>query len=153
MAHGEPVLRTGETLTNGQYLTSSNGSYHATLQSDGNFVIYRGSTFSLPNALWGAFPNDWGNSTRSLVPGEYTLEMQTDGNLVVYKHENGGKAAFWDLATRHTAAFGPDRWAQLFDDGNFVVGPNQGAWDNRCFATDRTGEPGEHTHHGGPPAA
>lgn len=63
-------LRPGEVMVPVQSLVSQDGRSTLQLQSDGNLVIYFGST-----PLWGS-----GTGTgRSMV-----LAMQTDGNLVLY---------------------------------------------------------------------
>ncbi len=73
--------------------------------------------------------------------------MQADGNLVVYKHAQGGKTAIWNVGSPRQDVFGSDRWAQLFDEGSFVVGPDQGAWRSRVYSTGFFGQPpGEREH-------
>ena len=42
MAHNEYLLKPDETLKQGQWLRSRNGLFHASMQDDGNFCIYRG---------------------------------------------------------------------------------------------------------------
>ncbi len=71
------ILATNQTLTQGQYLTSSNSKFFVTMQTDGNFVAYNGSA-----------PSNQGSSvwaTNILKSGGlfYAL-MQGDGNFVVY---------------------------------------------------------------------
>jgi serine/threonine-protein kinase len=71
-------LRSGGTLRAGQSLTSSNGRYRLTMQSDGNLVEY---------ALPGASPV-WATATSGNF-GAYAV-MQVDGDFVVYP---GGRSA------------------------------------------------------------
>jgi type II secretory pathway component PulJ len=71
------------SLDVGEYLTSSNGSYTALMQSDGNFVVYN----SANTALWASGTNTGSN---------YWVSMQVDGNLVVYAP---GGVAKWSTAT------------------------------------------------------
>ncbi|MBI3226036.1 MAG: LysM peptidoglycan-binding domain-containing protein [Mycolicibacterium cosmeticum] len=63
-------LHKGEKLEQGQSLTSSNGAYRATLQDDGNFVLYSGDT-----AVW---------STETNGQDVVRAEVQDDGNFVLY---------------------------------------------------------------------
>src|SRR5690348_16651097 len=65
-----PVLGAGQRLSPGRYLVSPNGQYTFIMQTDGNLVLYQGTT-----ALW--------NSGTQGHAGA-TAIMQTDGNLVVY---------------------------------------------------------------------
>lgn len=101
----EDRIRSGQLLTSGGHLTSSNGRFQFFVQDDGNCVIYRLS----PNqrqALWST--NTRGQNCRlaldaqgllrltdssgstlwqagsSKGPGQYYLQMQEDGNLVLY---------------------------------------------------------------------
>lgn len=76
------TLYANETLSAGDQITSANGSYRATMQSDGNFVVYSGST-----ALWST--GTYGHS------GAY-VKMQSDGNLVVY---SSGNQPLWASGT------------------------------------------------------
>lgn len=63
-------LHNGEKLERGQSLTSENGAYRATLQEDGNFVLYSGDT-----AVW---------STETDGQNVVRAEVQEDGNFVLY---------------------------------------------------------------------
>jgi hypothetical protein len=92
-------LSPGEELAPGQELRSPNGDYRLIMQvSDGNLVLYRGST-----ALWSTTPS--GSGARAV--------MQGDGNFVVYR--NG--EAKWSSTT---GGF-PGAKLRLQDDGNAVV--------------------------------
>jgi hypothetical protein len=70
-----------EVLTKGQYKTSSNGVYKFIYQTDGNVVLYHGSS-----AIWASGTN--GKASTS-------LKMQNDGNLVLYN----GTSAVWSSGT------------------------------------------------------
>ena len=74
-------LYAGQTLQQGQYLTSSNGQYQLIMQGDGNLVEYMQG-----HALW--------NSGTSGHAGAYAV-MQGDGNLVVYQ----GSTPLWNAGT------------------------------------------------------
>lgn len=92
-------LLAGERLTSGQQMVSRGGKYRLIMQSDGNLVIYTGST-----ALW---------NTSTGGQGPSTLVNQTDGNLVVYKNSAG---ATW--ASSSTSS--PLRLV-MQTDGNLVL--------------------------------
>ncbi|SDJ04586.1 D-mannose binding lectin [Frankineae bacterium MT45] len=105
------VLSAGQTLATGGSIVSPNGAYRATIQTDGNFVVYQGS-----KALW---------STRTTGSGA-TLAMQTDGNLVIYR---AGKA-LWASHTTGTASS-----VDMQNDGNLVIyGSGRALWSWRTGA-------------------
>jgi len=76
-------LNKGDTLTAGQALVPASNSCncHASMQGDGNFVIYKGST-----ALW--------NTATQNNPGAYFV-FQGDSNLVIYN----GTTPKWNSIT------------------------------------------------------
>lgn len=94
------TLNQGNNITVGNMLKSSNGSYIAQMQSDGNFVIYNVSGSS-------AIPK-WNTrthvsyATTNTTKGSY-IRMQQDGNLVVY--DSSGKA-LWHTKTNYGAQSG-----------------------------------------------
>ncbi len=92
-------LPSGQTLGAGSSLWSADSRYEATMQDDGNFVIYGPA-----GATW---------STGTDISGSY-MAMQGDGNLVVYS-PNGTPQ--WSSGTAPSAG---DR---LFmqSDGNLVI--------------------------------
>ncbi len=96
-AHGN-TMNAGEVLPPGQVLTSSNGNYRLTFQTDGNLVLYSGNV-----PLWASNTS----ATASCI-------MQTDGNLVVYAA--GGHAA-WASNTNGN----PGSHLTVQDDGNVVI--------------------------------
>jgi surface antigen len=89
----------GYSLGVGQRLVAPDGVHFASMQSDGNFVVYRGST-----ALW---------STRTFGPN-HRVVLQTDGNLVVYSATG---RALW---SSRSAGTGGSRLT-MQTDGNLVV--------------------------------
>lgn len=106
------VLRSGEELQKGAYVTSSNGYYLLIFQeSDSNVVLYdRTGT-----ALWSSATN-----------GKHAVDfiMQTDGNLVVYNsHDHRSENAIWSSGTPGNDG----AYLEVQDDGNLViyVGHNQ----------------------------
>ena len=78
MANKGSFLATGQYLSVNDYLVSDNGEFFAVMQSDGNFVLYRGSG---PSDNQGYI---WSISHTSLPAGQYFAIMQGDGNFVVY---------------------------------------------------------------------
>ena len=79
-ANSNTVLRAG------QRITSSNGSYFAIMQGDGNFVVYY-KTNNRNVAVWSTGTHNH--------EGSY-LALQQDGNLVVYSKTN---QALWNSRT------------------------------------------------------
>ena len=73
------ALFAGQILYAGQYIQSSNGMYTAIMQSDGNFVIYRGNNFIAANASAATMTH--GNNNAYFA-------FQFDGNIVVYNQSN-----------------------------------------------------------------
>jgi len=67
------TLNAGATLQAGQSITSANGQYTAIMQTDGNFVVYRGSSALFATMTQGS---------------NYYFAFQTDGNLVVYNQSS-----------------------------------------------------------------
>lgn len=97
----EPVaaVRSRTTLLPGELLSSPNGRFHATFQSDGNFVLY------------GDGRPVWSSSTAA--SGGRVI-VQSDGNLVVY---TGVGVPAW--STRTSSTVGVQLVVQ--DDGNLVL--------------------------------
>lgn len=96
--HLGSTIGAGTEFSGGQHLTSPNGKYILTMQSDGNLVLYQGST-----ALWAS--NTGGPGRRAV--------MQSDGNLVIYS----GSTAVWSSGTD---GYGASRLV-LQDDANLVI--------------------------------
>ncbi|WP_257235928.1 hypothetical protein [Nostoc sp. 'Peltigera malacea cyanobiont' DB3992] len=97
------VLYTGEYLfaATNQYLISPNGVYKAIQQSDGNFVLYAGST-----PLW---------ASNVLDTSVYYTLMQTDCNLVSYNYSGN---PVW---ASNTGGLGSNCRLEVQDDGNLVI--------------------------------
>jgi hypothetical protein len=108
-------LTVGQWLATGDYLVSDNGQFFAVMQSDGNFVLYRGSG---PSDNQGYI---WSISHTSLPAGQYFAIMQGDGNFVVY-HGTGpsdNQGYIWSIS--HTSLPAGQYFAIMQSDGNFVV--------------------------------
>ncbi|KQQ00806.1 MULTISPECIES: hypothetical protein [unclassified Rathayibacter] len=103
----QDTLGQGDSLSPDGSLTSSSGSWRATMQRDGNFVVYgpRGADFatrtSVPGSRftlsrdgvlsvaafqtsWTAFPRTYFGIGQPGIVTPYRLVMQNDGNLVEY---------------------------------------------------------------------
>jgi hypothetical protein len=99
-------LNAGQRLSRGQSLTSANGRFHLNMQSDGNLVIYDGSS-----AIWAS--NTW-NLPDSTKPTR--AEMQADGNFVLY---NDANQASWASGSWGSGRVSP--YLLMQDDGNLVI--------------------------------
>ncbi len=108
---GGDSLGVNSTLAPNQSLTSANGTYHCTFQSDGNLVVYDQGG----NVKWASGTNGKG-PTRCI--------MQSDGNLVLYVGSDDSKPV-WDSGSR-----GSNTRAVMQNDGNFVIydGSNHPLW-------------------------
>ncbi len=91
--------RLSNGLNQGESQYSSDGRFRATLQTDGNFVLYFGTS-----ALWAA--NTSGSGANQAI-------FQTDGNLVVY---NGTSVKWKSNTDGH-----PSATLTIQTDGNMVI--------------------------------
>jgi hypothetical protein len=98
-------LLAGQSLSDGQALTSADGQYELTMQSDGNLVLYmvNGNAGLMP--LWAAGTK--GNSGDRVV-------LQNNGNLAVY---NATNQVLWSSNTSNPGCTN----LLLQDDGNLVL--------------------------------
>lgn len=106
-------IKSGEFLSNDDYIQSPNGLFFAIMQSDGNFCVYRGSPSENHGFLWGC------NQT-SLPGGPYYAVLQRDANFCVYKGtgpEDYQGGIWCSMGTGPEGAY----VANLQDDGNFCV--------------------------------
>jgi len=78
------TLNAGEKLWEGEMLMSLNLNYKAKMQSDGNFVIYKGSA---PLSA---------SHTSGQGTGPYKIKLQKDDNLVIY---DSTPKALWSTKT------------------------------------------------------
>jgi len=115
------MLLPGKYLTSGKYLVSENKEYFAIMQSDGNFVVYKGSG---PTDNKGA---TWNSDTEG--NNESFVIMQDDGNLVVYKGSGptDNKGVTWNSDTEGNN----ESFVIMQDDGNLVVYKGTGPTDNK----------------------
>jgi hypothetical protein len=120
------VLRVGQTLSVGNSLLSSQGSYELKMNSDGTLMIVRtADSYSI-----------WYSSSQG-PEGAYFANLGSDGNLVIQEGQPDSPGAVHWLANGVVfpgglpwgfAFPGPDFYAIMGDDGNFSVrrgtGPN-----------------------------
>ena len=102
-------LLSGQRLTRGQVLDSPSGRFHLTLQNDGNFVLYDGTSPIWATGTWN-LPAD-----RSPTHAD----LQADGNLVLY---NDAVQAAWAAGVFGSNFVNP--YLQVQDDGNLVIYQN-----------------------------
>lgn len=109
----------GVTLANDALITLD-GKYHATMQSDGNFVIYNNLT---NRAVWSTGTNGhWG--ARAV--------MQGDGNFVIYNTNN---QAVWASSWFAYTFYGGTRMV-MQGDGNLVM---YTPWGSPVWASNTVG--------------
>jgi hypothetical protein len=93
----------------GTIISSPNRKYHALLQEDGNFVLYKTFSFTAANALWAS-----GSHGKGVSP--YHLQVQDDGNVVIYDSKS---EPTWASDTYHKGT--PPFEMIVQDDGNLVL--------------------------------
>ena len=103
------LLKPGESLKAGEFLTSPNGKYVLVMQYSGQLIMYSGNKI-----IWQSGPIDWSHENSRAT-------MQSDGNLVVYTPSGH---AIWASNTGD----GTISRLALQDDGNLVMYGNQGAF-------------------------
>jgi hypothetical protein len=105
------LLLPGQGLSAGQRLYSNNSRYFATMQADGNFVVYTGDG----KPIW---------STNTTGRGADYAAMQSDGNFVLYNRRTG--AAVWSSNTAYRLA----GFAAVTDYGQWIVFKNTPVWSS-----------------------
>jgi Clostridium epsilon toxin ETX/Bacillus mosquitocidal toxin MTX2 len=118
-------LSTDHFLNTSDYLTSTNGLFFASMQSDGNFCVYRGSgPADNRGYLWG---------TQKLGDGgQFFAIMQSDGNFCVYRGSGPGDNRGYLWGTQKLGD-GGQFFAVMQNDGNFCVYKGTGPADNCGF--------------------
>jgi hypothetical protein len=96
-------------LTVGSSIYSPNGNFRITLQTDGNFVLYKKNSNGTESGIW---------SSRTQGKAAASVYFQTDGNLVVY---NANHTPLWASGIYY--AGGNLHYAKYYlqNDGNFVL--------------------------------
>ncbi|QJR14757.1 hypothetical protein [Usitatibacter palustris] len=121
-ATAKSFLKSGEYLRNDQMLVSENRAFFAYMQGDGNFVVYKGTSFQdMYGALW---------ATGAQGGGQYFAIQQGDGNFAIYKGTGpaDNKGLVWDH--RRTGANG-QAFTILQDSGNLCTYKGTGPSDNK----------------------
>jgi hypothetical protein len=122
----DPALRdktiVGSEMTNGELkvgetLVSNNGDYMATMQDDGNFVVYDISGTGDPRALWESETSAAGDEGRAT-----SISVQGDGNIVAYNNDHDAQ---WASDTSNSDA-NRNFKMEMRDDGTVVVSDSQG---------------------------
>ncbi len=110
-ATGCGIIRPGYGLPSGTAMKSCDGRFELRMQTDGNLVLYMGTT-----PLWNS-----GTNGQAAI-GAY---MQTDGNLVIYMAT--GKP-LWS-----SGSFGTGTRLEIQNDGNLVIynGQNAALWNTQ----------------------
>jgi hypothetical protein len=121
------TLTAGGTLYSGDILQSPNKQIYATMQSDGNFVVYRTTGPTTRAVVW--HTNTPGN------PGAYIVN-QGDGNIVIYAPlpNNQRKAIWWSGTSGRGAAT-----LLVQDDENVVLYAPAGAGGRTATWSWKTG--------------
>jgi len=99
------VLTTGNSISSNEMLVNNGNKLCALMQSDGNFVIYKGYKGSI-----------WASNTDGKGSGPFKLTMQDDGNLVIYE-ANGQPTWASNTWGKGTSPFK----LIMQDDGNLVI--------------------------------
>jgi hypothetical protein len=117
-------LTTGQYLSTNDYLESPNGQFFAIMQSDGNFVLYRGSG---PSNNFGAY---WATNTYGKSGGQFFATIQSDGNFCLYPGPGPSHTlnAIW--CSRHSSLPTGQFWVVMQDDGNFCTYHGTGPSNN-----------------------
>ena len=123
------ILQGGSQLAPGQQISSPDGRYRLTFQTDGNLVVYRADGFAV-----------WWTGTVGISPN--AAKMQPDGNFVVYDTAN---YPHW-----HTHTYGnPGAYLSMQNNGAIVLYTASGArlWGSPVAPNEVDTPPG-----GGSPA-
>src|SRR6185436_18333157 len=105
--------RTNDYLKQGEFLVSANKRFFASLQPDGNFCTYEGSS---PASRQGGAK--WCSMSRSAGNGPFFAIQQSDGNFCVYRGTRPGdnKGGVYCALTANQVAVQPYYYAVLQDD-------------------------------------
>lgn len=103
------VLNPGESILVGQTLPSDDGRYYATLQADGNFVVYQ--NYGHRRAVW---------STRTAHKGAVRATMEHHGDFALFDAANN---VVWRTKTN-----GPHRKFAVTEHGQAMVLTAQDWW-------------------------
>ena len=117
-------LRSGEYMTDGQYLVSENRAFFATQQNDGNLCVYKGSG---PGDNQGYL---WCNGSNAAI-GKYFVMQQGDGNVCVRKGAGPGDSSYHWCNMKNGA--NGDYFLIVQGDGNLCTYRGTGPADNRGY--------------------
>ena len=105
------------------YTTSPSGTYFGILDALGDFAVFTGSS-PIINSSDNPGINILSNTSGLNLGGGYFVHMQTDGNFVVYTSASGfDMGTVVPVAATNTNGQGsPPYYAEITDNGNFVIG-------------------------------
>lgn len=105
------TLQINEILEEETFLVCTSKQYFAIIQSDGNFVVYKSSSFKRENALWASKTHNLGN------PKPFSLILSQNGELIL---RDKNQTAVW---TSNSANKGSGQGYHLVmqNDGNLVL--------------------------------
>lgn len=118
---GSNQLTPGQTLTRNQYISSRNGLYALVFQNDGNLVLYHGRSFIWNSSTGGRgatrasmqadgnlvlyrSDNTWVWQSSTGGTASPTTVLQDDGNIVIY---SSNTSAVWQSGTSGNGAISP----------------------------------------------
>ena len=102
------TLYAGQSLHTGDWITSGNGVFSLTMQSDSNLVLRDE-----------AYVPHWASGTWSIPKGAW-LAMQTDGNLVIYSADARCQCGVYPYWASGTNGFS-GAYVAMQNDGNLVI--------------------------------
>jgi hypothetical protein len=127
-AYAAGILYPGQGLSAGQTISSNNGQYYATMQTDGNFVVYTAAGTALWSTQTSGSTADW-------------AVMQSDGNFVLYNQATG--KAVWSSNTTYKRA----GFAAITNYGQWIVFSNVPLWSSKT-ADGSNPPPGDNVYFG-----
>lgn len=140
-ANGRELMRSGDWLGVGEYITSRNGANIAVMQGDGNFSVYRTGD---PRSA--SVSNNAGLGTGAVPPadrnnGQMFITMQDDGRLCTYKGTSPADNKGFLKCVAVERPKGP-YFLHLQNDTNLLINAGSSTFDYRGYAYDfRTNVP------------
>lgn len=134
-ANGRELMRAGDWLLVGEFLTSRNGGNTAILQADGNFAVYRTGNPKVINS-----GNYAGLGTGDVPPGDRNsgkmfITMQEDGRLCTYKGSSPANNQGFLKCVSAERPKGP-YFLHLQNDANLLINAGTSTFDYRGYAYD-----------------
>lgn len=111
-------LYAGEYLRTGEYIVAANRQYFAIMQTDGNFVIYKGSSLADNRGPV------WATGTNASNGNPSFAIMQGDGNFVVYRGTSPADNRGFVWATRTDSIPDVKPFLLLSNNGTLTINVN-----------------------------